>query len=169
MEFFKKLFGKKEPEMKPDNGNVNQCDSRPVWINALGRVECPGDACPLTCDETCPVFCSSLAMRLSAQNNDVEAIKLHAKALAMEPRITNSWSALGVFYGQLGNHEEAYKCFKKMYELGKRDQTVIKNLLIACENTKRPDEGLKFCNEFDAYNMTLSNKFRTTFYSMKGE
>lgn len=176
MGFFKKLFGKKEPEKivyagkGATNNSNNRCNtSRPVWRMADGTIDCPGDTCPKTCDETCPIYCQTLAVPHFHNQNLKEVERLIRKAIALEPELSDSWSTLGTCRGIAGDNEEAYRCFKKAYDLGRRNQHVLDGLLVSCQHTKRPDEGLKYCAEYEKFDKAKSQSLFNVFLEMKGK
>lgn len=176
MGFFKKLFGKKEPEKivyagkgATNNSNNRNNTSRPVWRMADGTIDCPGDTCPKTCDETCPIYCQTLAVPHFHNQNLKEVERLLRKAISLEPELSDSWSTLGTCRGIAGDNEEAYRCFKKAYDLGRRNQHVLDGLLVSCQHTKRPDEGLKYCAEYEKYDKAKSDRVRKVFQKMKTE
>lgn len=175
MGFFSKLFGKKEPEKiiylsrknaaSTNSGNT----SRPVWRMADGTIDCPGDACPKTCDETCPIYCQTLAVPHFRNRNVAEVERLLRKAIALEPELSDAWSTLGTCRGASGDNEEAYRCFKKAYDLGRRNEHVLDGLLVSCQHTNRPDEGLKYCAEYEKFDKEKSTRLFNVFLKMKGK
>ncbi len=119
-----------------------------VWRNKDGRIECPGDDCPKTCDETCPIWCQTLAIQKMQSGQHEAAIAFFKKALSIAPDFKDAWVNLASTYGMMNNDLEANKAFKAAYALDDHYRQAIHGLIISSKNLGQFEEALKYCDEY---------------------
>lgn len=119
-----------------------------VWRNKDGRIECPGDACPKACDETCPIWCQTLAVQRMQAGQNEAALAYFKKALTIAPDFKDAWVNLASIYGMMNNDLEANKAFKTAYALDGHYRQAIHGLIISSKNLGQFDEALKYCDEY---------------------
>lgn len=119
-----------------------------VWRNKDGRIECPGDNCPKSCDDTCPIWCQTLAIQQMRAGQNEAALTYFRKALTIAPDYKEAWVNLASTYGMMNNHLEANKAFKTAYALDDHYKQAVTGLIISCKNLGQFDEALKYCDEF---------------------
>ncbi len=121
-----------------------------VWRDKNGKVICPGDSCPKSCDETCPIWCQTKAINAFQSGQYDAATKLFKKALVIAPDYKEAWVNLASVYGSINDHMEANKAFKTAYAIDRNYKQAILGLIISCKNLGQFDEALKYCDEFAA-------------------
>ena len=119
-----------------------------VWRDENGKITCPGDSCPKSCDESCPIWCQTLAINAFQTGQDTAALNLFKKALMIAPDFKDAWVNLASVYGHMNNHMEANKAFKTAYAIDNNYKQSILGLIISCKNLGQFDEALEYCEEF---------------------
>lgn len=119
-----------------------------VWRDKNGDIKCPGDDCPQECDDTCPIWCQTMAITFLQMGMKEEAIKELKKGLILAPDFKDSWVNLAAIYGGMNNHMEANKAYKTAYAIDNNYKNAIFGLIISCKNLGQFDEALKYCDEY---------------------
>ena len=87
------------------------------WLAENGTVRCLDEACPQECDMGCPIYLQTIAFEFLQTNQFDKAASYLEKAVAIEPKFAEAWNNLAACYGQLNNHQKAFDCYLKSYEL----------------------------------------------------
>ncbi len=87
------------------------------WLAENGTVRCLDEACPQECDMGCPIYLQTIAIEFFQNNQFDKATSYLEKAVAIEPTFADAWNNLAACSGQMGNHQRAYECYLKSYEL----------------------------------------------------
>jgi tetratricopeptide (TPR) repeat protein len=82
-------------------------------------------------------------MLLSDKNELEQAIKLLNKATELQPKVADSWTALGVAYQRKGNLDAAQNALMKSYDIDSNNPYTLRNLGAILAKTN-PKEGIKF-------------------------
>ncbi|MGM9841568.1 MAG: tetratricopeptide repeat protein [Candidatus Limisoma sp.] len=120
-----------------------------VWRDRNGEINCPGDACPKECDDSCPIWCQTMGIMMMKVGHNEEAVDDFKKALVIEPNFKEAWVNLAASYGGMNNHIEANKAYKKAYSIDKNYKNAIFGLIISCKHLGQFDEALKYCDEYE--------------------
>lgn len=91
--------------------------SQKYWLTEDGTVRCLDEACPQECDMGCPIYLQTLALECYQKNHFPEAASYLEKAVTIEPRFAEAWNNLAACYGQMGQHQRAFDCYLKSYEI----------------------------------------------------
>ena len=91
--------------------------SQKYWLAEDGIVRCLDEACPQECDMGCPIYLQTLALECFQKEDFAEAASYLEKAVAIEPTFAEAWNNLAACYGQTGQHQRAFDCYLKSYEL----------------------------------------------------
>ena len=121
-----------------------------VWRDKNGNISCPGDDCPKKCDETCPIWCQTMALTMMKMGENQKAIEEFKKALTLAPDFKDAWVNMAAIYGSMNNHMEANKAYKTAYAIDKKYKNALFGLIISCKNLGQFEEALKYCDEFEA-------------------
>lgn len=105
-----------------------------VWRDRNGKIMCPGDKCPKSCDESCPIWCQTLAINAFQTGQDATALNLLKKALAIAPDFKDAWVNLASVYGHMNNHLEANKAFKTAYAIDNNYKNAFFGLIVSSKN-----------------------------------
>jgi len=120
-----------------------------VWRDTDGNIVCPGDSCPQEkCDETCPIWCQTLAKRYLRIGAHQLAIDSYKRAIGMAPDFKAAWVNLANVYGKTNNHIEANKAYKVAYAIDPYYKNALYGLIISSKNLGQFDEAIKYCNEY---------------------
>lgn len=121
-----------------------------VWRDKTGKINCPGDDCPQKCDESCPIWCQTMALTMMKMGEDQKAIEEFRKALTLAPDFKDAWVNMAAIYGGMNNHLEANKAYKAAYAIDKKYKNALFGLIISSKNLGQFEEALKYCDEFQA-------------------
>lgn len=121
-----------------------------VWRDNNGKISCPGDNCPQKCDDSCPIWCQTMAITMMKMGENQKAIEEFKKALTIAPDFKDAWVNMAAIYGSMNNHMEANKAYKAAYAIDKKYKNALFGLIISCKNLGQFDEALKYCEEFEA-------------------
>ncbi|MCQ2512435.1 MAG: tetratricopeptide repeat protein, partial [Lachnospiraceae bacterium] len=127
------LFGKKNKE---------------VWRDKEGKIRCLGDACPVECDDSCPIWLNTQGLSMLSIQQPKKAIEIYEKALAIAPDFVDAWNNLGTSYGINDEHEKAFGCFKKAYNMVGR-ATSLSGMAVSQNKLGREITALQLCDEYD--------------------
>jgi len=119
-----------------------------VWRDANGMIICPGDDCPQKCDDSCPIWCQTMAIRMMKMGHEDKAINEFKKALVIAPDFKDAWVNLAAIYGGMNNHFEANRAYKTAYSIDQNYKNAIFGLIISSKNLGQFDEALKYCDEY---------------------
>ncbi len=120
-----------------------------VWRDNDGKIYCPGDACPQKCDDSCPIWCQTMALTMMKMGEGSKAIEEFRKALTIAPDFKDAWVNMAAVYGSMNNHLEANKAYKAAYAIDKKYTNALFGLIISCKNLGQFEEALKYCDEFE--------------------
>lgn len=120
-----------------------------VWRDKTGKIVCQGDNCPQKCDNTCPIWCQTMAMTLMKMGHIDKAIEELNKAVTIAPDFKEGWVNLAALYGSSNNHSEANKAYKEAYILDNKYSNALFGLIISFKNLGNFEEALRYCNEFE--------------------
>ena len=121
-----------------------------VWRNKSGEIACKGDDCTQKCDNSCPIWCQTMALTLMRMGQAEKAIENLKHAVSIAPDFKSAWVNLAAVYGSLNNHKEANKAYKAAYTLDNKYPNAIYGLIISCKNLGQYNEALIYCNEYEA-------------------
>lgn len=126
----------------------NEKNSKVVWRDNQGRIVCNGDACPQKCDDTCPIWCQTMAISLMRIGQEEKAIEEFKKALSIAPDFKDAWVNLAAIYGGKDNHLEANKAYQSAYAIDNNYKNAIFGLIFSFKNLGQFEEALKYCDEY---------------------
>ena len=124
---------------------------RRYWRNSEGKIRCPGDTCPVTCTENCPIYLNTLAVPFLKEEQYQKAIPLLKKAVGIEPGFVGVWRSLGACYGSTKQYAEALDCYTKAHELAPDDLDAIFGLAAVNKDLRRYEESLQWCYVYKKY------------------
>ena len=119
-----------------------------VWRDKNGKIVCPGDHCPQNCDESCPIWCQTMAFTFMQMGQQEIAIQELKKGLLLAPDFKDAWVNLAAIYGGMNNHLEANKAYLAAYAIDNNYKNAIFGLIISYKNLGQFDEALKYCDEY---------------------
>ena len=71
-----------------------------VWRDADGKIRCLGDDCPqANCDDTCPIWLSTMASTLHKMGETEAALQDLEKASVLAPDFYDAWNNMGAMHG----------------------------------------------------------------------
>lgn len=123
---------------------------KPAWRDKSGRIVCKGDACPADCDNSCPIWLNTMALQLLQCGNPDQAIVLLNAAIEIAPDFPDLYNNLGSAYGMSNQHQEAYRSFKKAYELKPQYMTALFGIIVSEKNLGMFDEAISHCKEYES-------------------
>lgn len=126
-----------------------------VWRNSDGEIICPGDSCPQECDDSCPIWCQTIAVSALQAGKFEASIEWFNKALSIAPDYKEAWVNLGTIYGQHDKHLEANKYFMMAYNIDNNYEKAIRGLIASYKNIGHFDEAFQFC---DIYEKNVGDK-----------
>lgn len=121
-------------------------DSSVVWRNSQGIIACPGDSCRKECDNSCPIYLNTQAITLMQMGEGSKAIPIYEEALKIAPDFYDAYNNLGGIYGQMGNYQKAYDCYKKARELNQKKPNPVFGLMLTSRDLGKYDECLEWCD-----------------------
>lgn len=138
-------------------------NSKVVWRNTQGIIDCPGDSCPKDCDDTCPIYLNTQAAMLMAINQSIEAIRLYKKALEIAPDFYDAWNNLGGLYGGQGDYQAAYEHYLKARECSPQKPNPVFGLMLTSRDLGNFEECIKWCDIYktlssDGKDIPIRNK-----------
>ncbi len=134
-------------------------NTRVVWRNASGKIVCPGDRCPKKCDDTCPIHLNTQAAKIIMTGNGSMAIPLYEKAVRLAPDFYDAWNNMAALYGQDGNYEKSFECYRKAHECAPDKAQPLYGLALVTRDLKRYEECVIWCDEYKK--LTKDNKADT--------
>lgn len=131
-------------------GSKKKQPSSVVWRDASGNIRCLGDDCPQkACDDTCPIWLSTMAASMSAIGEIQHALSLLEKASKIAPDFYDAWNNMGAMHGQLGNYQQAHDCYLKAHKIKPEKFQPLFGLAMSSRDLKQYDECLRWCDEYD--------------------
>lgn len=131
-----------------DSSDTSKNKASVVWRNQDGIIACPGDDCPQKCDDTCPIWCQTMALTMMNMGQFVKAVTEYEKAVKLAPDFKEAWVNLGAAYGYCNCHSEAERAYKAAYDLDNNYKNAIYGLIIAYKNETQYEQALKYCDEY---------------------
>ena len=119
------------------------------WRNNEGKISCPGDSCPATCDNECPIWINTQAAVLMRMEKYDEAVDLYLKVLHIAPDYKEAWNNMGIAAGNIGAHEEAKGCLLRALKLDPNYYQALWGIIIACKNLNQFEEAYSYCDRFE--------------------
>lgn len=123
---------------------------KPFWRDDSGKVACPGDDCPLECDDSCPIWLNTKGLSMLQINQFDKAVAHFNAALALAPDFLDVQNNLGTAYGMNNQHQEAYEAFKKAHEMKKDYPKALNGLIVAEMNLGLFEDARRHCDELEA-------------------
>lgn len=118
------------------------------WRNYQGRIACPGDSCPMKCDDSCPIMLNTKALMHMSVGADKKALKKYQKAVKIAPDFSDAWNNMGAVYGNMKIFEEAYECYRKAYEIDSSKWNAIFGLVMTSCDLELYEECISWCTEY---------------------
>lgn len=128
-----------------------------VWRDKSGKVACPGDACPVDCDKSCPIWLNTMGFKMLQIGQMEGAIRAFNDALALAPDFVDVQNNIGTAYGMNNQHQEAYAAFKKALEMKPNYAKALSGLIVSSKNLGLFDEAIKYCDQLDALGYDVSD------------
>lgn len=135
-------------------------NQKDVWRDDNGIIRCPGYDCPKKCDDTCPIWCQTIAISLMNSGQDEKAIGSFKRAISIAPDFKEAWVNLAATYGGLNDHMEANKAYKAAYALDKNYKNAIFGLIVSCKNLGQFEEALSYCEEYKRFDKSEAEKLK---------
>lgn len=131
-------------------GGKKKQSSSVVWRDPSGTIRCLGDSCPQKkCDDTCPIWLSTVAASMSAIGEIKSALSLLEKASRIAPDYYDAWNNMGGMHGQLGNYKQAHECYMKAHIICPERFQPVFGLALASRDLDLFEECLRWCDKYD--------------------
>lgn len=119
------------------------------WRDLFGRIRCLGDTCVKTkCDYSCPIWINTEAIQFIAQKKYPEAIQAYEEAIALAPDFADAWNNKGMAHGYSDQHDQAFLCYQKAYELAGRNNALF-GMAFSKARAGEYLEAFKLCEEYE--------------------
>lgn len=126
-------------------------NNNPVWRDPSGKIRCPGDRCPKSCDSTCPIHLFRKGKEHARAGEKSEAVSCYERAVEIAPDYYEAWDFLASTYATGHNYKRAYECHEKLYEcadsVDRKKETVF-GLAIIAKELKEYDKCIEWCDEY---------------------
>ena len=120
-----------------------------VWRDSDGKLNCPGDACPMDpCSNKCPISIATTAMMFFQMGQYQKAAETYSEATAIAPDFAEAYNNAAACYGSMRDYENAYQNYKKAYSL-EHKKGALYGLAISCKDLGKLEEALGYCDEYD--------------------
>ena len=118
------------------------------WLAESGTVRCLDEQCPQECDMGCPIYLQTLALSF-LQNGKLEvAASYLEKAVAIEPTFAEAWNNLAACYGQKGNHQRAFDCYLKSFDLLEKPNPLF-GMAVAMKNMGKYANAMQYVKMYE--------------------
>lgn len=118
------------------------------WLAENGTVRCLDDLCPQECDLGCPIYLQTLAVPCLQSGNFKEAASYLEKAVAIEPTFAEAWNNLAACYGQMGNHQRAFECYSKSFDLIEKPKPLY-GMAVAMKNLGKYANAMQYAKMYE--------------------
>ena len=149
--------------------NRKSAQSKPVWRDSGGKINCPGDNCPQACDDTCPIWLNTCALEELTRSQPETAISYLKQAIMIAPDFADAHNNLGTAYGMSNLHKEAFGAFSKALEIRKEYPQALRGLIIAEKNMGMFAEALRHCDDYEKLTRSSAQSLRDQIRSMQNQ
>lgn len=118
------------------------------WMAENGEVRCLDDRCPQECDMECPIYLQTLAFPYLQNGHVKEAAKYLEKAVAIEPTFAEAWNNLAACYGQMAEHQRAFDCYLKSFELREKPKPLF-GMAVAMKNMGNYANAMQYAKMYE--------------------
>ena len=118
------------------------------WLAENGTVRCLDDRCPQECDMGCPIYLQTIAMPYLQNGHFQEAASYLEKAVTIEPTFAEAWNNLAACYGQMGNHQRAYECYLKSFDLLEKPKPLY-GMAVAMKNLGKYANAMQYVKMYE--------------------
>lgn len=129
------------------------------WLAENGTVRCLDDRCPQECDMGCPIYLQTMAVPYLQAGHFKQAAVFLQKAVEIEPTFAEAWNNLAACYGQLGNHQLAYDCYKKSFDLLNKPKPLF-GMAVSTKNLGKYSEAMQYVKLYEE-KYGLDNQMRS--------
>ena len=119
------------------------------WLAENGIIRCLDEACPQECDMGCPIYLQTLAISLIQQGQIENGIVYLEQAVKIEPTFAEAWNNLAACYGQLGNHQRAFECYSKSFDLHEKPNPLY-GMAVAMKNLGRFNNAMQYVKMYES-------------------
>lgn len=142
---------KPNPSDHLDNENwwlFKNRDIKPLWRTNDNEISCPGDDCPVECDNRCPIWINTMVLNLFLINEYEKAIELGNNGLEIAPDYVELINNVASCYGAINNHVKASEYFQRAINIRPDYQKAIQGLESANMHIQkaRIEEDAKYAN-----------------------
>ena len=128
------------------SGN-NKRNDGVYWRADNGSVRCLFDDCPAICNMDCPIYLQTLGLESFERNDFKEAIDLLTQSVTKEPSFGDAWNNLAMCYGTIGDHQKAFECYQKAYDLRKKSNSLY-GMAVASKHLKQYSAALNYAKMY---------------------
>lgn len=90
----------------------------------------------------------TIAELLDEMKDRTHAAEFYEKLSQLEPNNKKALERLGEFREGIGDYNMSVKYFERLYEIDKRNSSVLKSLAIGYEKNKKPEKALEFYSKY---------------------
>ena len=113
------------------------------WLAENGTVRCLDEQCPQECDMGCPIYLQTLAIPYFQNGHPETAASYLEKAVGIEPTFAAAWNNLAACYGQMGNHQRAFDCYSKSFDLLEKPNALF-GMAVAMKNLGKYPNAMQY-------------------------
>lgn len=118
------------------------------WLAENGTVRCLDDRCPQECDMGCPIYLQTIAVPYLQNGHFDEAASYLEKAVKIEPTFAEAWNNLAACYGQTGNHQRAFECYSKSFDLLEKANPLF-GMAVAMKNLGKYNNAMQYAKMYE--------------------
>ena len=118
------------------------------WLAENGEVRCLDDCCPQECDMGCPIYLQTMAVPYLQNGHFEEAAKYLKDAVRIEPTFAEAWNNLAACYGQMGNHQQAFDCYSKSFDLLEKPNPLF-GMAVAMKNLGKFTNAMQYVSMYE--------------------